>query len=716
MALETARTIRSSCLAVTFIARQFGVRINADFVENTIKKGSLTSPKEFNDFFLRQGILTKPRNTDITNLSEKSYLFPCVGIMKTGQALILIGTKKGENGSIEGILSIDPMDPTADVKITTIDDFDDTWVGKIIMVAPKNDNASLDRTFDIDWFYPEFSRYKGVLCLTALMSVIIHALGIAPIIFIQISLDKVLGYEATATLYVLTAAVTIALLFLGVLSFVRDYVIDHISSAIEARLAGDAFDKLLQLPSQMFQVAAPGEMESKIHSINTIRSFLSRQVLTNLFDATGILVFLPVLIGYSPVLALVIVLFAIVQGLVDLYTKKKVQATSGLTSVISSAKNSTLRETVGGIDTVKTLSQEPSQRRLWRDATAKHIRMNRSSTEISNVGKSVNSTLMNLMTVAIIFTGINLVFAGLLSAGAIISCNMLGAKVVTPVKGLITFFADLQSISGAMEKLGSVWNANPERGGLGPQKIITGDFHFKNLSVKFGESTALNEINGHTPGRKKIGVVGPSGAGKTTLLRLMQGLIKPSAGLVEIDGNNLASLDLNFYRQQVCLLDNNPTFFAATIEENIRRARPNISETEFEEVLDISGLSIISKSLPDGLATKLDITASNLSQSHKLIAAMARGLASSPNLVLIDETITSLDKFSQIHFLEKLDQLCAGKTLIMASNDLRFLPGFDWVLVMENGRIVDQGTHEELLGRSSTYKKLYESERSLSIF
>ena len=498
MALESARTIRSSCLAVTFISRQFGVRINADFVENTLKKGSLTSTKEFNDFFLRQGILTKPRNTDMTNLLGKSYLFPCVGIMKTGQALILIGTKKGEDGSTKGILSIDPMDPTADVKVTKIDNFEDDWVGKIIMVAPKNDNASLDRTFDIEWFYPEFSRYKGVLCLTALMSVIIHALGIAPIIFIQISLDKVLGYEATATLYVLTAAVTIALLFLGVLSFVRDYVIDHISSAIEARLAGDAFDKLLQLPSQMFQVAAPGEMEAKVHSINTIRSFLSRQVLTNLFDATGILVFLPVLIGYSPVLALVIVLFSIVQGLVDLYTKKKVQATGSEASVIGNAKNSTLRETVGGIDTVKTLSQEPSQRRLWRDATAKHIRISRSSTEISNIGKSVNSTLMNLMTVAIIFTGINLVFAGLLSAGAIISCNMLGAKVVTPVKGLITFFADLQSISGAMEKLGSVWNANPERGGLGPQKIITGNFHFKSLSVKFGEATALNEIDGET--------------------------------------------------------------------------------------------------------------------------------------------------------------------------------------------------------------------------
>ena len=548
------------------------------------------------------------------------------------------------------------------------------------------------------------------------MSLIIHALGIAPIIFIQISLDKVLGYEATATLYVLTGAVTIALLFLGVLSFVRDYVIDHISSAIEARMAGDAFDKLLQLPSQMFQVAAPGEMEAKIQSINTIRSFLSRQVLTNLFDATGILVFLPVLIGYSPVLALVIVLFSIVQGLVDLYTKKKVAAAGGETSKIFGAKNSTLRETVSGIDTVKTLSQEPLQRRLWRDATAKYIRISGTTTEVSNIGKSVNATLMNLMTVAIIFTGINLVFAGLLSAGAIISCNMLGAKVVAPVKGLITFFADLQSISGAMEKLGSVWNANPERGGLGPQKIITGDFQFKNVSVKFGEATALEQVDGTVPGRKKIGVVGPSGAGKTTLLRLMQGLIKPSSGLVEVDGNNLASLDLNFYRQQVCLLDLHPTFFAATIEENIRRARPNISETEFEEVLDISGLSTISKSLPDGLATQLDIAANSLSQSHKLITALARGLASAPNLILIDETVNNLDKFSQIHFLEKLDQLCAGKTLIMASNDLRFLPGFDWILVMDNGRIVDQGTHEELVDKSAIYKKLYESERALSIF
>ncbi|MEK9942978.1 MAG: ATP-binding cassette domain-containing protein, partial [Gammaproteobacteria bacterium] len=178
------------------------------------------------------------------------------------------------------------------------------------------------------------------------------------------------------------------------------------------------------------------------------------------------------------------------------------------------------------------------------------------------------------MTVAIIFTGINLVFAGMVSAGAIISCNMLGAKVVAPVKGLITFFADLKSIVGAMERLATIWNANPERLGIGPQRVISGEFALNNESVKFGEKSALNGVNGNIPGRKMIGVVGPSGAGKTTLLRLLQGLIKPSSGIVEIDGNNLSSLDLNFYRQQVDLLDTFTTFFSGTIEENIILARP----------------------------------------------------------------------------------------------------------------------------------------------
>jgi ABC-type bacteriocin/lantibiotic exporter with double-glycine peptidase domain len=715
MQLDGTRTIRSSCLAVTFIARQFGVRINADFVENSIKRGDLTNSKELSNFFDNQGVITLTRKSKITDLQNKNYLYPCVCIMKSGQAYILIGMTPSDTGENK-FLAIDPTDPSAAVQPFPENEFVEQWSRKLILVSPKGQNLSLNRPFDLAWFVPELARFKGALFLTLIVSVIVHALGITPIIFIQIALDKVLGYQALGTLYVLTLGVVLALIFLGILGFIRDYVISHVSSVIEARLTGDAFDKLLKLPSQTFQTTASSEIEAQVNAVTSIRLFLARQVLTNLYDATGILLFLPVLFGYSPTLALVVILFAILQGLVDLASKKQAQALAAVTSAAASSRNSTLRETITGIDTVKTLSQEPVQRRSWREATAKFIRANAHSTRASAVSTNINLMLMNLMTVAIIFTGINLVFAGMVSAGAIISCNMLGAKVVAPVKGLITFFADLKSIVGAMERLATIWNANPERLGIGPQRVISGEFALNNVSVKFGEKSALNGVNGNIPGRKMIGVVGPSGAGKTTLLRLLQGLIKPSSGIVEIDGNNLSSLDLNFYRQQVVLLDTFPTFFSGTIEENIRRARPNISGDEFDEIAEMSGLSLISNSLPEGLSTRLDVTASSLSQSHKLIVALARSLASSPNLILIDEAINNLDKFSQIHFLENLNKIALGKTLVMVSNDLRLLPSFDWILVMEHGEITDQGNHADLIKSSDLYQKLYETEQNLSKF
>jgi ABC-type bacteriocin/lantibiotic exporter with double-glycine peptidase domain len=716
MAELSNRTIRSACMAVTFIARQFGKRINADYVENSIEQGTLSNPKEFSDFFAQQGVLTKPRRCRAKDLLEKRYLYPCVGVLKTGQAVILIGFESSEPDSPKNILSIDPLDPTAKVLKTNQVEFIEKWSEKIILVSPATGNNSLDRIFDWMWFVPEFRRYSGTLVLLLLMSLIIHGLGVAPIIYIQIALDKVLGFKAIGTLYVLTGGMIAALLFLAALNFARDCVISHIASVIEARLAGDAFDKLLKLPAQQFQVTSAAEMESKVLSVNTIQNFISRKILANAFDVIGIIVFLPILIGYSPILALIVVIFSILQGVIDLYSKKLGFSHSVVTTGANSARYAALRETISGIDTVKTLSQEPIQRRQWRDATAKYIRAGLQAARANSAAISVNAFAGNLLTVAIIFTGINLVFAGSLSAGAIISCNMLGAKLVSPVKALITFLADMTAAEGAIERLGSIWNANPERVGLGPQRVISGNFSLKDVSVKFGDKFALENLSGEIPGRKKIGIVGRSGAGKTTLLRLLQGLIKTSSGTVEVDGNNLTSLDLSFYRQQVCLIDNSPTFFSGTIEQNIRRVRPNISATEFDEILRISGLSEISNSLPEGLGTTLDLHASCLSQSHKLIVALARGLASAPNLILLDETTSNLDKFMQIHFVNNLAKISDGKTFVLVSNDLRFLPNFDWVLVMDKGRIVSQGTHEDLLASSELYRQLYDSEKQLSQF
>jgi ATP-binding cassette subfamily B protein len=265
-----------------------------------------------------------------------------------------------------------------------------------------------------------------------------------------------------------------------------------------------------------------------------------------------------------------------------------------------------------------------------------------------------------------------------------------------------------------MDQIGSVWNANPERAGAGSQHVITGKYDLRDVGVKFGEHEALTKVSLTIPSRGKVAIVGPSASGKSTLLRLLQGLLKPNDGVLEVDGNNLASLDLSHYRSQVALVDLNPTFFAGSIEQNIRRVRPNISGREFDEVLDLSGLASLSKDLSDGLSTEIDQTASNLSQSHKITVALARALATDPNLILLDETFNTLDKQTQVLLKGKMDDIGAGRTLIATIHDFRWLGKFDWIIVLEKGSVVDEGTHDDLLKNCTLYQEMWDLEKQIA--
>ena len=710
----SSRAIRSSAIGVTYVARQFGVQVTADAVEDALQRGTLTSIKDFEHYFFEHGVTVKLRKFSPAELLEKKYIFPCIGLMKDGRSLILAGSDFRDGADQPKITAVDPMDPTAKAERHGLKEFLDDWSGQIVLVSRSSGEAAKDRIFDWKWFLPELWRFKGIMAMTFIVSLIIHGLGVAPIIYIQISLDKVLGYQAVSTLYVLTAAIVLALLFCGVITYGRDYVINYISINIESRLTGDVFDKLLDLPAQTFQVSSPMEMEGKVQSVVAVRAFFARQILTNLYDATGILVFVPILFGYSPVLTLVVIGFAVLQGIIDLASKTRAKDLGQKVGEANVDRTRVLRETVAGIDSIKTLSQESIQRREWRSAAAGQIRKNFTMLSNTNLTGAINGTLSSLMTVAIIFTGINLVFAGSLSAGAIISCNMLGAKIVSPIKQLITFFADTHIITGAMTQISSIWNANPERVGGGAQHVIKGDFKLKEVTVKFDDHDALSKVVMDIPARSKVAIVGPSASGKSTLLRLLQGLLKPNEGLVDVDNNNMASLDIAHYRSQVALVDLYPTFFAGSIEQNIRRVRPNISVREFEEVLENSSLGLLAKDLQDGLSTEIDQTASNLSQTHKIVVGLARALATSPNLLMLDETFNTMDKKTQVYLKGKIDEIARGRTLVATIHDMRFIEDFDWIIVLESGSVVGQGKHEDLLETCPLYQEMWALEGKIS--
>jgi ATP-binding cassette subfamily B protein len=244
--------------------------------------------------------------------------------------------------------------------------------------------------------------------------------------------------------------------------------------------------------------------------------------------------------------------------------------------------------------------------------------------------------------------------------------------------------------------------------------VVKGEVVCKDVVIKFENTNALNGLNLSIPARAKVAIVGPSGSGKTTFLRLCQGFLRPNTGSMEIDGQNVRYLSLDNYRSQNTLIDGNPVFFGATIEENLRKVQPDISEREFQEILQISGLQKVLDDLPEGISTEINQFGMPLSQGNRVTLALARGLMARPRILLIDEALASLDKSSQISFFENFSKISELKTVLMATHDLRSTAAFEQIIVLEKGVVVGQGAHDALLDTCPLYKELWAMEQKLA--
>ena len=490
-----SKTLRSLSLGAIALSRQFGVRITVEQLEKKISQGQIKSEKELKNTLKEQGVKVQRLKPSLKTLIDRSYYFPCVALMRDGSARILISCKSNAKNIVE-FQSIDPLDPTSKVNVENEVEFRRNWVGSVYLISSETGIASQDRIFDWTWFIPELYRFKGLLALTFIAAILTAILGLAPIVFIQISLDKVLNFGAVSTLYILVMGVCAALIFNGILGYVRDYVINFISTSIEARLSGDIFDKVMAMPAATFQTGSSSEFEAILQASGKIKTFISTQILKTIFDATTILVFLPVLFGYSPILALIVTSFfqwplGPLPFLAD-GVKKKLGKTTG---PIEASKRRVVQSSVAGVETIKAFSLGASQRREWRKVSSRSIRQSMQG-QISNmIITNVNATLTQLMTVAIVTTGCLLVLNSGLSAGAIISCNMLGGKLVSPFTSFFTFFSDLNSFKSTLDSVGRSWNGPNERVGAGNEVVVKGEVVCKDVVVKFENSNALDGLN-----------------------------------------------------------------------------------------------------------------------------------------------------------------------------------------------------------------------------
>ncbi len=314
------------------------------------------------------------------------------------------------------------------------------------------------------------------------------------------------------------------------------------------------------------------------------------------------------------------------------------------------------------------------------------------------------------MLVAIIAIGAHDVFANELSVGALVAFQMISGRVSGPLVQMVSLVHEYQETGLAVRMLGEIVN-QPAEAGAASRGLLTpirGEIEFDRVSFSYAPGMrVIDDVSFKIPAGTIVGIVGPSGSGKTTLARLMAALYPVQDGAVRFDGTNARDLDLVHLRHSIGIVLQETFLFRGTVRENVAATKPDATLEEVATAIRLAGADEFVDRMPKGLDTLLEENGANLSGGQKQRLAIARALLPQPRILIFDEATSSLDPESEAIVQRNLAAIARGRTLVMITHRLSSLVGSNAILVLDRGRVVDHGPHNDLADRPGLYQDLW---------
>ncbi|WP_316199210.1 type I secretion system permease/ATPase [Bradyrhizobium sp. SZCCHNS2002] len=590
--------------------------------------------------------------------------------------------------------------------------FLESFSGKVVLVTRRAGLQALADHFDVRWFIPEILRYRRLFGEVLLASLFIQVVALISPIFFQVVVDKVLVHQGWRTLDVLVFGLIVVSLFDATLNMLRSYVLAHTTSRIDVTLGARLFQHLLNLPLAYFQARRIGDTVARVRELETIRNFLTGSTLTAVLDAVFVVVFLGVMFWYSPLLTWIVI------GSIPLYVALCVLVAPVLRARVQEkfrrgADNQAfLVESVNGIETIKSSAIEPQMRRRWEEQLAAYVQTGfRAGRLGTNAGQAAN--LINKITMALVlWFGAREVMDNSLTVGMLVAFNMLSGQVTAPILRLAQLWQDFQQVGVSVERLGDVLNTRTEVASSASQShlpAMKGDITLEHVTFRYQPDTAavLDNVSLTIKAGEVVGLVGPSGSGKSTITKLIQRLYVPERGRVLIDGVDMARLEPSWLRRQTGVVLQENFLFNRTIRENIALANPGVRFEEVQHAAELAGAHEFIIRLPDGYETMVGERGSTLSGGQKQRLAIARALLTDPKLLILDEATSALDYESESIIQGNMDRICKGRTVIIIAHRLSTVLNTDRIFVIDKGRLVESGTHDELVKMKGVYRRLH---------
>ncbi|WP_411850359.1 type I secretion system permease/ATPase [Stenotrophomonas sp. LGBM10] len=596
-------------------------------------------------------------------------------------------------------------------QVMSAEQFAERYAGRLLLVASRASVLGDLAKFDFRWFVPAVVKYRRILGEVFIVSLFIQLFALITPLFFQVVMDKVLVHHGMTTLEVVAVGLVAIAAFDVLLNGLRTYVFAHTTSKIDVELGARLFRHILNLPLAYFESRRVGQTIARVRELENIRNFLTGPALTSVLDLLFTVVFLAVMFYYSVWLTLIVVIslpiYAIWSAAITPVLRRRLDE-----KFARGAENqSFLIETINGIGTVKATAVDPRMARTWDTQLAGYVGAGFRVTRLANIGQQGIQLVQKLVGVAILFFGAKLVIDGKLSVGQLIAFNMLSGQVSAPILRLTQLWQDFQQVGISVERLGDILNTRTEipgsRMALPP---IKGQVTFENVGFRYRPDAAevLAGIDLDIAPGEVIGIVGRSGSGKSTLTKLVQRLYVPERGRVLIDGNDLGVADPAWLRRQLGVVLQENFLFNRSIRENIALADPGMPLDRVIRAATLAGAHDFILQLPEGYDTLVGDNGTGLSGGQRQRIAIARALVTNPRILIFDEATSALDYESEHAVMQNMRAICQGRTVLIIAHRLSTVRHANRIVVVEKGRIVESGRHEDLVDRpGGQYAHLY---------
>ena len=557
------------------------------------------------------------------------------------------------------------------------EDFNEQYFGHVLQFsAPKGKGVEKEnKEFGFRWFIPELLRHKNVWRDVLLASLALQLIGLATPLFTQVIIDKVIVHQTQSTLIVIGIAMAMFMIFNAIISWVRQYLVNHTGNRIDSVLGAQVFNHMFRLPLRYFEHRSTGTLVARLGGIESIREFLSGAAVTLILDVPFLFIFMAVMFYYSWILTLVAIAILFCIAVLSLAVTPSLRKKLNHQFLLGARNQAYTTEYLSGMETVKSLQMEPQVISRYSEYLATYLEAGFNANQLSNSYNVAASTLEQLMTLVILCFGAWLVMTTPdFTIGMLVAFQMFASRMSQPVMRMVGLWQQFQQANIAVKRLGDLMNAPQEPYSLLPAREGGGKGKVEIQEVSFRYSDELpflyRGLNLTIESGQCVVLMGPSGSGKSTLGKLLQGFFLPTDGQILVDDQNMRNLSANELRQNFGVVPQETILFSGTIYENLVLSNPHANFGKVVEACKQAEIHDAIEALPEGYQTEIGERGVGLSGGQKQRLAIARALLKQPKILIFDEATSSLDASTAETFAATVNLLKGKVSMLFITHQL----------------------------------------------